>query len=560
MTPYMRALHRGQVRAMRAESENAVRVCLPSATRRSRTAALALTGTLLVAAVGDGRVGAMLPDDAAAERGFRPAPIEWTPCESNPDVQCGTLTLPVDYDDPRGDTFDMAVARIPAGAPDERIGVFMTNPGGPGFSGVDFVTGIVAVIPPFAPIRERFDVVSFDPRGTGRSRPIQCEPGDVAFDADAGDDEIAAAFDAFSREYAASCSALDGDFIAHLSTNNVARDMDMLRRALGEREITYSAGSYGTLLGAVYASHYPRRVRAMALDGGVDPTGTDFFVEFTQGQMEGFELELQRIDVLCRRDVACRLAERGVVAAFDEVVARLDAAPITMPSGTVLNGDSVTDVFGDLMYSESAAPLLVGALADAYGGDYAPIERLVPGDDPTLNRGAIFAIRCNDYGTRRSASESLLINDVMAARSPRFFGDYGLSYRLATCANWPAADPPLVRNVARQLKMPMLLALNDFDLSTPPASMRSLAHALGMEQTVIRYAGGGHTFNKADPCMLGLFVDYLIDLTLPPVDTVCPGRPISFGNSSRTVDANAVDASAVADDSWWGKATDTAGR
>ena len=197
----------------------------------------------------------------SAER-YRPKAIDWQPCADNPAVDCGVLTLPVDYDEPRGETFDMAVARTRATDPDRRIGVLFTNPGGPGLSGVDFVTGTIAFAPVFAPIREQFDVVSFDPRGVGDSRPIQCQPGNVDLPSDLADDvAVAAAFDQFSHDFAAECAELDGTFASTVSTNNVARDMDRLRRALGEREITYSSGSYGTLLGAVYASLYPRRVR-----------------------------------------------------------------------------------------------------------------------------------------------------------------------------------------------------------------------------------------------------------------------------------------------------------
>jgi pimeloyl-ACP methyl ester carboxylesterase len=113
---------------------------------------------------------------ASAER-FRPARIDWSPCPENPAAECGTLTLPVDYDEPWGETFELAVARSRATDPARRIGLLLTNPGGPGLSGVDFLMFAVANAPVFAPYRERFDIVSFDPRGVGRSRPIECVPG-----------------------------------------------------------------------------------------------------------------------------------------------------------------------------------------------------------------------------------------------------------------------------------------------------------------------------------------------------------------------------------------------
>lgn len=210
-----------------------------------------------------------VPTDTAtlATERFRPGPISWQPCPENATVECGTLTLPVDYNQPHGEKFDMAVIRARALDPRTRIGVLVLNNGGPAASGVDFVFAGVGV-PAFNGLRAGFDVVSFDVRGSHRSRPVHCEVEPLG-ELPTGEAEQVAALDAFSQRFAETCVAQNGPFIRSMSFNTIARDMDMLRRALRERQISYVGLSFGTTLGAVYASQFPNRVRAMVLDSGV---------------------------------------------------------------------------------------------------------------------------------------------------------------------------------------------------------------------------------------------------------------------------------------------------
>ncbi len=511
-----------------------------------------------VAAAADSTIDATT---AASER-YRPNRIDFVPCEDNPAAECGTLTLPVDYDDPHGETFDMAVARTVATDPAKRIGVLFTNPGGPGYSGVDFVNFAVAGSPAFAPFRERFDIVSFDPRGVARSRGIQCSPTeiDITLPDDLTDDAaLISAFDAFSRAYADDCLSRDGSFIGHVGTNNVARDMDALRRALGERTVTYASGSYGSQLGAVYASLFPRRLRAMALDGGTDPTFRDFYAESTALQMEAFEMELQRIDTLCGNDPACLLAGTGVVDALDALILQLDAAPVTTPNGLTITGSTVVSAVYSLVYREANAPLVVQMLSDALSGDLSLIEAVAPSADAGLDVGAIYAIRCNDYGTRKHAAEYLPVDEVVGARNPRFFGRFYLGFRLATCADLPPADPPIIRDVSHKVELPILVVVNDFDPATPPAGMLNTAHALGMDETVVRYQGGGHTFPKNNGCVNAIFGAYLFDLIVPAADSVCPGAAISFATTSAAASTLSADSltGELADDEMWTAAEPT---
>jgi pimeloyl-ACP methyl ester carboxylesterase len=230
------------------------------------------------------RVSALLALSGAAVSGWEEATraaearIALAPCAENPALDCGTLTVPVDYRKPYGDTVDVAVIRARATNPKKRIGVIVGNPGGPGVSGVDFVLGL-ANLPVAARLREHFDIVSFDPRGVARSRPVSCTVDASPIPEDADDATLIRFFDDLSERYARACLDQNGSFVAHVGTMNAARDIEMLRRALGERQISYAAGSYGSVLGAAYASMFPSSVRAMMIDGAIPPVFHEYLME-----------------------------------------------------------------------------------------------------------------------------------------------------------------------------------------------------------------------------------------------------------------------------------------
>jgi pimeloyl-ACP methyl ester carboxylesterase len=477
------------------------------------------------------------PGDLPAS--FHAGGLKFLPCLEDPGLECGRLTLPIDYSRPSGEKFNLAVIRAKATMPDRRIGVLMTNPGGPGLSGVDFLLAAVQD-PFFARLRERFDIVSFDPRGVGRSRPVRCEFDGGSIPAGASDEALAVFFDNFSRRFKRSCLEQNGRFITLLGTNQVARDMDALRLALGESQISYAGGSYGTLLGAVYASLFPQRVRAMVLDGGVTPEFQDYFVETWAEFSTAHEVAFQRLDQLCRRDSACRLNNDGPAAVLDEIVARLKTAPVTSPEGSVLTGDAVTQIVASLLISEANWLLIVEALANAQLGDYEIFFLLLPTLEASSD--ALFPVLCNDHGTRRPAAEYLPVDETVGASNPRFFGRFFVASMTARCTAWPQADVPVIRQVSQQLSTPILLVGNDFDPKTPLAGTRRLARALGMESSVIRYRGSGHTIVGETECIDNAVEGYLEHLTLPGAGFSCPALPILFDasiarNAARNVPA-----------------------
>ena len=184
--------------------------------------------------------------------------------------------MPLDYDEPDGETISIALARVPATDQAGRIGSLITNPGGPGGSGVEGLALMYAALP--EPLGERFDLVGFDPRGVGQSAPVRCFASvaeRTAFFAaiptvPIGAEEVAAR-QRSSEELARRCGERNADVLSHLSTANVARDMDRLRQAVGDEQLTYLGSSYGTYLGATYANLFPDQIRAMVLDGVIDP-------------------------------------------------------------------------------------------------------------------------------------------------------------------------------------------------------------------------------------------------------------------------------------------------
>jgi pimeloyl-ACP methyl ester carboxylesterase len=470
--------------------------------------------------------------DAVIEDANLHATLEFSPCAEDRTLDCGTLMVPIDYAQPHGATVGIAVIRARATKPSLRIGILVGNPGGPGISGVDFLLS-VAHAPVLSRLREAFDIVSFDPRGVGRSGEIRCDfaaPPEPSLSDDAA---LAEFFDELGRRHAQACLDQNGPFVTHIGTMNVARDIDAIRRALGESQISYAAGSYGSLLGATYASLFPRRVRAMMLDGAVSPAFDDFHVEFWSTFAQGFELTFQRFDQLCRRDPDCRLKDSGAVAAMDDMLAQLAAASVSGPNGLLLTVARLRSIMSILIGSERNWPLMMDALANAQSGDYTILFQLLPAVIGGSTAPS-FPIWCNDHGTRRRASDYLRADEAVGALYPRFFGRFFVAEGVALCASWPDADPPQIRNVAREIATPILIVANDFDPNTPLVDARNLAYALGMDKSLLRYEGGGHTaFFKGITCIDQAIETYLIDRQLPLPAYTCPAQPVSFAAAAR---------------------------
>jgi pimeloyl-ACP methyl ester carboxylesterase len=335
--------------------------------------------------------------------------------------------------------------------------------------------------------------------------------------------------DDYGRRVAEQCLAQERDFVLSISSNTFARDIEMFRQALGERQWSFRMLSNSGPVAAVYAALFSRRVRAMLIDSTVAPEFRDYTLERWREEAAGYVIALRRGDQLCRGDVSCPLRDTGVVAAFDTVCARLLAAPVTLPNGTSFTAQVLSDTFFNLLPVEQLWPRIPGALAQALNGDFT---LLVPFQSPlsTTDDGLI-ARSCNDYGTRRTAAEYLPIVTAVGHTYPRIFDRLTLASCAARCSAWPDADPPRIRNVRRQLAVPILRLGSEFDPEAPFAWTQRLAQALGMEQHVMRYQGGGHGLvQRSDSACISDVIDaYLFELRLPPEGYTCPAVALAPG-------------------------------
>jgi pimeloyl-ACP methyl ester carboxylesterase len=497
---------------------------------------VSLGGWLLLAAAALMSVPAWADESAdvqeaayQSERYVHPK-LNFTTCAQQATMDCATLRVPIDYRRPWAGTLDLAVIRAKASPTGRRIGVLFVNEGGPGGSGVDFVQQGVNE-PGFKRLRERFDIVSFDVRGTHRSRAVQCDIPAPASPAPAELDE-------FSRRAAQLCIQQHGDLVTSMSHNNMARDMDVLRRALGERQLSIVGVSFGAAMAAVYASVFPHNTRAALLDSPVTSNFHDGLLEFKSEQALSFELVLQHLDQRCRADAVCRLRVDGVTKTLDEAKARLATAPLAGPGGDVLTADGLGGALEPLLSSESQWPLLVDALADARGGNFDLLFKLlaVNGTGGGALGNGFFRltpqtlIRCNDFGTRRPAAEYLAFTDATVATSSRVTSRFGGAFDALVCAAWPAAEVPLIRRVGREGHVPVLLLGSQYDPNTPFSWTRSMAAALGAESRVLRYQGGGHGIyaRRGNTCMDQAGDAFLFDLIVPAAGSSCPALPVPF--------------------------------
>lgn len=457
---------------------------------------------------------------AATEEGIQR--ISFAPCAEDPELQCGAVTVPVDYERARGPKLDVAVVRAPATG--RKKGVLLVNPGGPGGSGVDLV---ILAKPLFAALRESFDIIGFDPRGVARSSQVLCTIPIPQPPAGGSLEQLAQFLDATSEGFARACADQNGPLVAQLGTNNVARDMDRIRAALGERELNYLGFSYGTILGASYATLFPQRVRAMVLDANAAPAWLgDYLLELDGEGSAGAELALRRLDQLCRADAACPLRVAGVAATLDRLVDRYNRAPVFVDGG-VIDGDVIRGQIFGLLYNERIGwTLIAQILAMADAGDLRGIRPALPSPDGQLTLDAGFAVICDDSQTRRPALDYLPAQLEQQAMYPRF-GGVNFGEAITACSSWPR--PPLVPLGNAQTRHPIVMIGNDFDPATPMTWSRNMAAALGSPSTLVRYRGGGHTiYGSGSACIDGAVETYFRDPSSPPRGLTCPAVPISF--------------------------------
>ena len=424
------------------------------------------------------------------------SPLDWSDCDDG--LQCATAHVPLDYDKPSGKQISLSVIRRPASDPARRIGSLFVNNGGPGNSAVDFVRGDL----PYPPeLLARFDIVGMDPRGVGGSTPVRCGPSLPLFPV--GPAEERAYADA-AAELGRSCLALDGDLLNHLSSANVARDLDRLRQAVGDPKLTFIGHSYGTVVGATYANLFPNRVRAIALDSVLDP------VAYTRG-IGPFSLRVgsQRAtsDALRFFLRSCDAAGEACPFAggdFDALIAKL-------PAGGVTYAQAVDGVRGALSFPP-VWPQLAAELAAVRDG--APLSRLAADEGDSA---ALTAIACGETDNPRDPRVWPLAARIADRFTPYFGSPW--AYISQPCATWPAFDRD--RYTGPFDRRAGLLVVNArYDAFSSLARARKVADDMGARLLTVE--GPGHTMEGTDSaCADGAVERYLIAGKLPAKGTVC---------------------------------------
>ena len=504
----------------------------------------------------------------AAASSCAPVPaLAWQPCgEAYPGVECATARVPLDYDQPRGASTTIALARVLAADKSKRIGSVFVNPGGPGGSGVglilrgfgDYLGSMLA---------GHFDIVGFDPRGVGASEPLIC------FDSNDELSELLSLVPSFPyrpmqelpffnlyRSIAERCFERRARILPHMSTANVARDLDLLRQAVGDKAITYLGFSYGSMLGTTYANLFPSKIRALVIDGVIDP----------QLWVAGRQIDADRVATgqefaeflrLCdEADTDCALSgPDGAGARFYSLAAALRHAPIVFGDGTTygydhLIGDAIFAMYEPEQWGgENGYGAFFAYLADAV------LENADAARQVLVVRSAIKARRERESPRREpydNSAEGFYGTMCADAEFPRFFHDWQMIGDWAErgsifgaywwwsntgCADWPMSQDRYAGPFTAHTSAPVLIIGNYFDGVTDYNSAVRTSKLLPNSR-LLSYAGWGHTaFGRSD-CVTQHTLAYLAQGRLPPEGTVCPANPNPFvpEPAARLADAKAA--------------------
>lgn len=499
----------------------------------SLIAGLALTACTTPAPMVQGGGGADDPmgggaddQDTAGLETFYEQQIAWSSCGSH--YECGSVTVPIDYDDPRGGAIELALKKlVPTGGADQSI---LVNPGGPGGSGVELVESARQYFD--SDVLDRAEIVGLDPRGVGASDPIGCltdaeldEWYTTEFDLDTDD-----GWDAFERaneEYGQACLEKNGDLLGHVDTVSAARDMDVVRATLGHDSLDYVGFSYGTYLGATYAGLFPDRVGRFVLDGAIDPALS--YNEIADGQAAGFEAAYRSYLSDCLRGDTCPFtgdvdqAYRRTLDLLDQLGA--EPADTGDPDRPATDSDLIDAIIISL-YSTQSWPILTQALdslisqGDAgtikWLADYS-LQRESDGSYPN-DQGAFTAINCLDFPVDGSRAAVQAAAVKMEKDSP-MFGPY-VAYGQVSCATWPFPSSVTRQPIAATGAPPIVVIGTERDPATPYEWAESLASELD-SGVFLGYDGDGHTAYGNGSCIDDLVEDFLLNGAVPQDGTVC---------------------------------------
>lgn len=488
--------------------------CVPAKEQSSATVAPETTGEATTAP----------PEELAAYYGQE---LAWSECAEA--EECATLRVPIDYADPSGGDIELALARYRGS--DERIGSLVLNPGGPGSSGVDFLSYAHSIVSPA--VTEAYDLVAFDPRGVQRSQPILCIDAPemdelLAWDPDYSTPEgIQQAVDRFAQ-FSQDCLDRTGPQFGHADTVSAARDIDILRAALGDDTLHYLGYSYGTQLGATYASLFPERAGRLVLDGAVDPTLSA--EELTLGQAGGFESALRAYVTDCQAGADCPLTgslEDGLQQVRD-LLDRARADPLPTGTDRRLTQSLAFSGVAVALYSEDYWPYLSDALAlalQANDGSGLLVladlynDREEDGTFSSNSREAFWGIGCLDDRISADPDDMADLADQLVAEAPTV-GSF-FAYGGTLCADWAVPEVGGLDDYTAEGAAPILVIGTTNDPATPYHWAQSLAKTLE-SGTLLTYEGEGHTaYGRSNACVAEAVDGFLLDGLVPPDGTTC---------------------------------------
>lgn len=453
--------------------------------------------------------------------------VSWSECGDG--YQCTEVTVPMDYDEPDGETISIALKVLEASG--QSHGPLLVNPGGPGGSGLELVENAQSMFG--APLRENFDLVGFDPRGVGESTAVRCYDSDQLDEFYSQDYDMTTdgGFDAFEqdmRAFGQACEQNTGELVHHLDTVSAARDMDVLRGVLGQQQLSYLGFSYGTYLGATYADLFPQKVGRFVLDGAIDPALS--YAEVTRGQVKGFDKAYRAYLAHCLDNDDCPFS--GTVDEAVDQTAELaeQLADTPVPSGDPDRPTTASDLYNAItiaLYNPVNWPVLSGALQSLLdkddGGqikflsDFAN-ERDQNGQYPP-DTGAFRLIDCSDYPVDPSRGHSRELADDNAEQSDLF--GRALSFGEVACGAMPVEADRTHEPVHAEGAPPIVVIGTTGDPATPYQWAVSLADQLSAG-VLITYEGQGHTaYGGQNQCVNQAVEAYLIQGEVPDDGLTC---------------------------------------
>jgi pimeloyl-ACP methyl ester carboxylesterase len=452
--------------------------------------------------------------------------VDWTDCKGG--FECARVVVPVDYADPDGPTLRVAVNRLPASG--DRTGALFVNPGGPGVSGLSYARSASSIVS--KSVRERYDVVGFDPRGVGASDGLQCLTDRqldtfIGYDGtpdDAGEEQ---GLLAQGELLAKGCQADDAALLAHMGTRDVARDLDVLRAVVGDGQLTYLGASYGTYLGAIYAELFPQKVGRLVLDGPIDPSKTG--LELARQQGVGFQRALDAFLDDCVHRSSCPFS--GDRAAAEQQLSRLfadiDGAPIRGVGRRRLTQSLAMVGTAWALYDKGSWSFLRMALARAERGDGEYLMLLAdsyadrgPGGHYTSNANeSTYAVNCVDRPEAQDLDEVRAAATEVAGVAP-VFGPY-IVWSTLPCSTWPVPPQGDAAPIEARGSNPILVVGTTRDPATPYEGAQALADQLDAGH-LLTLDGDGHTaYREGSTCIDGAVDAFLLEGTIPAEGTRC---------------------------------------